>query len=191
MEKVAMLAPLDVDSKIVEIRGKRVMLDVDLADVYGVTTKALNQAVKRNSDRFPEDFRFQLTADESASLRSQTVTSKKGRGGRRYVPWVFTEHGALMAATVLNSPLAVEMSVFVVRAFVRLREYARGHAEISKRLDALERKVTGHDEDLREMFNALRALLTPSPRSRREIGFREEGRPMIATRMHGAGLSCV
>jgi hypothetical protein len=175
MEKVAMLAPLDVDSKIVEIRGKRVMLDVDLADVHGVTTKALNQAVKRNSNRFPEDFRFQLTADESASLRSQTVTSKKGRGGRRYVPWVFTEHGALMAATVLNSPLAVEMSVFVVRAFVRLREYARGHAEISKRLDALERKVTGHDEDLREMFNALRALLTPSPRSKREIGFAKKG----------------
>jgi hypothetical protein len=171
MEKPAMLAPLDVDSKIVEIRGKRVMLDADLADVYGVTTKALNQAVKRNPDRFPEDFGFQLTADESVSLRSQTVTSKKGRGGRRYVPWVFTEHGALMAATVLNSPRAVEMSVFVVRAFVRLREYVRGHAEISKRLDALERKVTGHDEDLREMFTALRALLTPSPRSRREIGF--------------------
>lgn len=106
--------------------------------------------------------------------RSQSVILKRGQN-IKYLPWVFTEHGALMAATVLNSPLAVEMSVFVVRAFVRLREYARGHAEISKRLDALERKVTGHDEDLREMFNALRALLTPAPRSRREIGFAKKG----------------
>ena len=169
------LAPLHVESKIHEIRGERVMLDADLADVYGVTTKALNQAIKRNLDRFPADFRFQLTAEELDSLRSQTVTSKKGRGGRRYSPWVFTEHGALMAATVLNSLRAVEMSVFVVRAFVRLREYARGHAEITTRLDALERKVTGHDEDLLEMFTALRALLTPSQKSSREIGFAKKG----------------
>jgi hypothetical protein len=91
------------------------------------------------------------------------------------VPWAFTEHGALMAATVLNSPRAVEMSVFVVRAFVRLREYARGHTEIAKRLDSLEQKVAGHDEDLRDMFTALRALLTPSPRTRREIGFTKKG----------------
>ncbi len=169
------LAPLHVESKILEIRGERVMLDADLADVYGVTTKALNQAIKRNLDRFPADFRFQLTPEELDSLRSQIVTSKEGRGGRRYSPFVFTEHGALMAATVLNSPRAVEMSVFVVRAFVRLREYARGHAEIAKRLDALERKVTSHDEDLREMFDALRTLLTPSPRSSREIGFAKKG----------------
>jgi ORF6N domain len=174
MTKAKILAPLRVESKILEIRGERVMLDADLADVYGVTTKALNQAVKRNLDRFPEDFKFQLTAEEAASLRSQTVTSKQGRGGRRYVPWAFTEHGALMAATVLNSPRAVEMSVFVVRAFVRLREFARGHTEIAKRLDALEQKVAGHDENLRDMFTALRALLTPSPRTRREIGFKKD-----------------
>jgi hypothetical protein len=104
------------------------------------------------------------------------VTSKEGRGGRRYLPWAFTEHGALMAAAVLNSPRAVEMSVFVVRAFVRLREFARGHTEIAMRLDALEQRVTGHDEDLREMFDALRALLTPSPRATREIGFARKGR---------------
>ena len=125
MTKAKILAPLHVESKILEIRGERVMLDADLADVYGVTTKALNQAVKRNLDRFPEDFKFQLTAEVAASLRSQTVTSKQGRGGRRYVPWAFTEHGALMAATVLNSPRAVEMSVFVVRAFVRRRSSGR------------------------------------------------------------------
>lgn len=104
-------------------------------------------------------------------MRSQLVTSKKGRGGRRYLLWAFTEHSALMAATVLNSPRAVEMSVFVIRAFVRLRAYARGHAEIAKRLDVLERRVTDHDEDLGDMFKALRALLAPSPRNTREIGF--------------------
>lgn len=111
-----------------------------------MTTGALNQAIKRNRDRFPDDFVFQLTPEEAEEVRrsrSQSVILKRGQN-IKYLPWVFTEHGALMAATVLNSPLAVEMSVFVVRAFVRLREYARGHAEISKRLDALERKVTRH-----------------------------------------------
>jgi hypothetical protein len=147
------------------------MLDTDLASAYGVLTKALNQAVRRNPGRFPTDFRFQLTIKEANSLRSQSVTSKNARGGRRNLPWAFTEHGALMAASVLNSPRAVEMSVFVIRAFVRLRAYARGHAEVAKRLDALEHRVTDHDDDLREMFGALRALLTPSPRNAREIGF--------------------
>lgn len=151
------------------------MLDADLAGVYGVTTSALNQAVKRNEDRFPEDFAFELTPEEIGDLKSQSVISSSGHGGRRKPPWVFSEHGAIMVAAVLNSPRAVEMSVFVVRAFVRLREYARGHDEIAKRLDALERKVTGHDEDLREMFTALRTLLTPSPRTRREIGFKKKG----------------
>lgn len=177
MAKPLMLAPLHVETKILEIRSERVMLDRDLAAVYGVTTGALNQAVKRNRDRFPDDFVFQLTPQEAEEVRrsrSQSVILKRGQN-IKYPPWAFTEHGALMAATMLNSSPAVEMSVFVVRAFVRLREYARGHAEISKRLDALERKVTGHDEDLREMFNALRALLTPSPRSRREIGFAKKG----------------
>jgi hypothetical protein len=169
------LAPLHVESKILEIRGERVMLDADLAEVYGVTTRVLNQAVKRNEERFPQDFAFQLTPEEIANLKSQSVTSSSGHGGRRKPPWVFTEHGTIMVASVLNSPRAIEMSVFVVRAFVRLREYARGHAEIAKRLDALERKVTAHDENLREMFTALRALLTPSPRAKREIGFAKKG----------------
>ena len=166
-----MLTRQQVEPPIVEIRGKNVILDMDLAAAYGVLTKVLNQAVTRNPARFPADFRFQLTVEEAESLRSQIVTSKKGRGGRRYLPWVFTEHGALMAATVLNSPRAVQMSVFVIRAFVRLRVYARGHAEIAKRLEALEQRVTDHDESLGEMFQALRVLLAPSPRNVREIGF--------------------
>jgi hypothetical protein len=165
-----MLAPQPLVPPIVEIRGQSVMLDVDLAAAYGVLTKALNQAVRRNARRFPADFRFQLTAKE----RDEVVTNCDHLRNLKYasaLPWVFTEHGALMAATVLNSPRAVEMSVFVIRAFIRLRAYARGHAEIAKRLKALERRVTGHDDDLRDLFNALRKLLAPSPRSARQIGF--------------------
>jgi len=112
------VARIEVESRILAIRGENVMLDSDLARVYGVTTKALNQAVKRNEERFPEDFAFQLTPEEIGNLKSQFVTSSSGHGGRRKPPWVFTEHGAIMAATVLNSPSAVEMSVFVVRAFI-------------------------------------------------------------------------
>src|SRR6476661_3015510 len=163
-----------LDPPIVEIRGKCVMLDRDLADVYGVTTKALNQAVKRNVQRFPGDFRFQLTCEE----REEVVTNCDHLRNLKYasaLPWAFTEHGALMAATVLNSPRAVEMSVFVIRAFIRLRAYARRHAEIAERLDVLERRVTDHDDDLRGMFDSLRALLTPSPRNTREIGFAKTG----------------
>jgi hypothetical protein len=147
------------------------MLDADLADVYGVPTKVLNQAVKRNIQRFPDDFAFRLEPGEAANLRSQSVTSSSGHGGRRHLPWAFTEHGAIMAATVLNSPRAVEMSVFVVRAFVRLRESAGGYAELAARLAALERKVAGHDEGLREMFKAIRTLLQPPVKPRRQIGF--------------------
>jgi hypothetical protein len=146
------------------------MLDRDLAEVYGVTTKALNQAVKRNAQRFPGDFRIRLTGEE----REKVVTNCDHLRNLKYasaLPWAFTEHGALMAATGLNSPRAVEMSVFIVRAFIRLRAYAWGHVEIAKRLDDLERRVTDHDDDLGEMFGALRALLAPSPRNQREIGF--------------------
>lgn len=174
MEKPKILLLAQVDRTILTIRGERVMLDRDLAEVYGVTTKVLNQAVKRNELRFPSDFRFQLTREE----RDEVVTNCDHLRNLKYasaLPWAFTEHGAIMAAAVLNSPRAVEMSVFVVRAFVRLREFARGHTEIAIRLDALEQRVTGHDEDLREMFNALRALLTPSPRTGREIGFVKQG----------------
>jgi hypothetical protein len=172
-----MLAPQPLDPPIVEIRGQSVILDRDLAELYGVTTGVLNQAVKRNWRRFPEDFIFHLNDEEAKEVRrsrSQIVILKRGQN-IKYLPRAFTEHGALMAATVLNSPRAVEMSVFVIRAFIRLRAYARGHAEIAQRLDVLERRVTDHDDDLREMFDALRGLLTPSPRDTREIGFAKTG----------------
>jgi hypothetical protein len=161
-----------MDCRILSIRGERVILDADLAAIYGVATRALNQAVKRNGRRFPSDFLFRLSQEEFEGLRSQSVISNPGRGGRRRYPWAFTEHGAIMAASILNSARAIEMSVFVVRAFVRLRDFARTHAELSSKLDALEKQVAGHDQELRRMFAAVRALLTaPSPRNR-PIGFR-------------------
>ncbi len=132
---------IDVGTRIQSLRGLQVLLDSDLAAIYGVTTAALNQAARRNEARFPADFRFQLIPAEAARLKSQSVTSNPGRGGRRKRPWAFTEHGAIMAASVLSSPRAVEMSVFVVRAFVHLRDFARTHAELGKQLASLERRV--------------------------------------------------
>jgi hypothetical protein len=141
-----------------------------------VPTGALNQAVRRNSDRFPEDFCFQLSTEEVGALRSQIVISKPGRGGRRYRPWVFTEHGAIMAASVLNSRRAIEMSVFVVRAFIRLRALAGAHAELAAKLSLLERRVVGHDARIKRLFRAVRALLEPPPAPRaRRIGFNPGG----------------
>jgi len=164
-----------IEGSIQELRGVQVVLDSDLAAIYGVTTSVLNQAVKRNETRFPADFRFRLTADQFSNLKSQSVTSSRRHGGRRKLPWAFTEHGAIMAATVLNSPRAVEMSLFVVRAFVRLRELARSHAELAKQIAALERRVTGHDEDLKSVLAALRRLLEGDAKPRRRIGFGGEG----------------
>ena len=153
------------------IRGHKVMLDADLAELYGVPTKALNQAVKRNAERFPADFMFQLSGDESLALRSQTVTSSaSARGGRRYAPRAFTEHGALMAATVLNSARAVEMSVFVVRAFVQLREFLAAHRELAAKLDELERKLSTHDQAIAGLIDAIRQLTATPARKSRPIG---------------------
>jgi hypothetical protein len=166
---------VQVEARIREIRGVQVLLDSDLAEIYAVPTKALNQAIRRNAERFPNDFAFRLTSEEFLALRSQTVTSKPGRGGRRYHPTAFTEHGAIMAATVLNSPRAVEMSVFVVRAFVRLRDLARTHAQLARQLAILERRVTAHDEDLKHVLAALRRLLEPPSKPRRSIGFDASG----------------
>lgn len=144
----------------------------DLAALYEVEVKVLNQAVKRNIKRFPADFMFQLTTVEAARLRSQIVTLKTKRGQhRKYPPYAFTEHGAIMAAPVLNSPRAVEVSVFVVRAFVKLRELSITHKEIAKKLNELERKVTGHDQAIAGLINAIRELMTPSEQPRRGIGF--------------------
>jgi hypothetical protein len=160
-----------VDRQILEIRRQRVLLDADLAAIYGVSTKHLNQAVSRNPHRFPPDFAFRLTKPEWSRLRSHFVTSNEGRGGRRYTPRVFTEHGAIMAAAVLNSPLAIEMSIFVVRAFIRFRQLSMIHADLAAKLQRLERRVTVHDEELKQVIAALRAMLTPLPKARRRIGF--------------------
>ncbi len=154
------------------VRGETVVLDSDLALLYGVPTKILNKAVSRNRQRFPDDFSFQMTEEEFGTLRFQIGTSK-GRGGRRYLPYVFTEHGAIMAASVLNSPRAVEISVFVVRAFVKLRELALSHKELAKKLTELEKKVGTHDDAIREIIDAIRQLMTPpiEPKPKRRIGF--------------------
>lgn len=154
-------------------RGQKVMLDSELAGLYDVTTRRLNEQARRNADRFPEDFAFQLTKQEVADLMSQNATSSGfagSHGGRRKLPWVFTEHGAIMAASVLNSPRAVEVSVFVVRAFVKLRELALAHKDIGRKLDELERKVAGHDQAIGGLINAVRELMTPpEPKKKRSI----------------------
>lgn len=149
------------------------MLDADLAELYGVEIKALNQAVKRNAERLPEDFMFQLTVEEFESLRSQIVTLKSGRGQhRKYLPYAFTEHGALMLGNVLKSERAVEVSLMVVRAFVHLRELVSGNKELAQKLILLERKVGAHDKAIAELINAIRQLMSPSSaEKKRSIGF--------------------
>lgn len=179
------LVPIEtIAHKILVVRGQRVILDADLARLYGVSTKRLNQQVNRNLERFPEDFMFQLADAEADSLRLQNATSKTGRGGRRYRPYAFTEHGALMAASVLNSPRAVEVSVYVVRAFVRMREILATHAELSHKLAELESRVGGHDEDISAIMEAIRQLLSPPDPPKRRIGFlaKEKRRPYTVTR---------
>ena len=182
---VAPTAPAveSISLSIAALRGQRVILDSDLAALYGVETKRFNEQVKRNVARFPADFMFQLTAEESDSLRSQIATLKTGRGQhRKYLPYVFTEHGAIMAAMVLNSPRAVEVSVYVVRAFVRLREAAVLHKDLADRLTSLEEKTEAlamsHDtfsrntrNQLRQVFDALRELTIPPDPPTRPIGF--------------------
>ena len=159
------------------LRGQRVLLDAEPAALYGVTTKRLNEQVKRNRDRFPEDFMFQLTSQEATALRSQFATSKNSdsRGGRRYLPYAFTEHGAIQAANVLNSARAIEMSVYVVRAFVQLRELLASNTELARRLDELEtrieKKLTGHDQAIAAMLSAIRQLMNAPVPKRRGIGF--------------------
>jgi hypothetical protein len=152
-----------VQSKILIIRGQKVILDADLAGLYGVQTRVLVQAVKRNIGRFPPDFMFQLDKEEFNRLKSQTVISNGtlGRGGRRYRPYAFTEHGAIMAAGVLNSERAVQASIFVVRAFVRLKQMLGPYKELSAKLDRLEQKVQGHDKDIVAIVDAIRLLMPP------------------------------
>lgn len=162
-----------IAGEILLLRGQRVMLDADLAALYGVAVKRLNEQVKRNSARFPADFMFQLTDAEISALRSQIATMKRGRGQhRKYLPFVFTEHGAIMAATVLNSREAVEMSVFVVRAFIRLRELLSSNKVLAQKLVELEARLEGHDQAIADIVTAIRELMNPPvPDRRRGIGF--------------------
>ena len=187
-----------LESLILVIRNQRVILDADLARLYGVTTKVFNQAVKRNVSRFPKDFAFQLTTAEVTNLRSQTVTSNRetsedyeDTGNRsqivtgsqkhrdpRFRPWAFTEHGALMAANILRSDRAVHMSVFVIRAFVRLREHVVANQAILKRLAEIDRTLLQHDSSLLDLYEKLLPLLQPLPdHPKRRIGFQSKGKP--------------
>jgi hypothetical protein len=158
---------------IVVIRGEKVILDSDLAQLYGVETRRLNEQVRRNIEKFPEDFAFKLTKEKFANLKSQIATSSSDWGGRRKLPLVFTEHGALQAANVLNSEQANKMSVFIVRAFVRLRELALMNETIARKVEQLERRVSDHDEVLIELIQEIKKLIaSPKPKRRpRAIGF--------------------
>ena len=165
----AALSPQALAGRILVIRGQRVILASELAALYEVETKRLNEQIKRNSGRFPADFMFQLTIEEFANLKSQFATSSWG--GRRTPPYAFTEHGAIMAASVLNSDRAVEMSVYVVRAFVQLRELMGNHKALAQKLAELERRVGNHDHSLAEVIDALRALMATPKARNRPIGF--------------------
>jgi hypothetical protein len=172
--KTQRITPVPVEhiaQSILIFRGHKELLDAELASLYGVSTARLNQQVRRNLERFPEDFMFQLSTTEYAALMLQNATSKSGRGGRRKLPLVFTEHGAIMAATVLNSPRAVEMGVYVVRAFIKLREALASNKELTRKLDQLERKLQTHDQAIVGILNAIRELMNPPEPKRRGIGF--------------------
>jgi len=169
----ALLVPVErIERSILLIRGERVILDADLAELYGVETRRLNEQVRRNIERFPQDFMFQLSSEEFSNLKSHFATSRSGWGGRRKLPFAFTEHGAIMAASVLNTPRAVEMSVFVVRAFVWLRSMLATHKELAAKIAALERKLTTHDEQIIALIEAIKRLMAPpEPPKRKRIGF--------------------
>jgi hypothetical protein len=159
-----------IESRIQLIRGNKVILDADLAQLYGVETKSLNKAVERNRNRFPEDFMYQLTRQEFANLRFQFGTSSL-HGGRRHTPYAFTQEGIAMLSSVLRSPRAVAVNIEIMRAFIRMRGMLVSVDELARKLDALERKALAHDKDLEEVFEALRELMTLPESPRREIGF--------------------
>ncbi len=184
-------SPKPIDDLIQTTRGQKVILDTDLAELYGVPVKRLNEQVKRNMERFPADFMFQLTAEEWAVLRSQIATTKtylidnKGatvdsRGGRRTPPYAFTEHGAIMASTILSSPEAVRMSQYVVRAFIKQREFLMANADLLKRLAEIDAKLLNHDEVLKLIIQELQPLLNPPPTPAlpdKEMGFHVKEEP--------------
>ena len=167
-----LIAAPAIEKRIFVVRERQVMLDEDLADLYGVETKRLIQQVKRNLKRFPKDFMFQLVKSEAAALRSQIATSNIGRGGRRYAPYVFTEQGVAMLSGVLRSDRAIVVNIEIMRAFVELRRVASSYAAIEKRLEEVERELGGHDEQLNQIFMTLRQLISPPDRPKRPVGFR-------------------
>lgn len=151
------------------------MLDSDLAELYEVPTRRLNEQIRRNLSRFPEDFMFQLSKEEAAALRSQIATSKTGRGGRRYLPYVFTEQGVAMLSSVLNSERAIQVNIIIKRAFVRLRELLATHHDLARKIEALEKKYATHDVQFKVVFEAIRKLMTPAPvPAKRRIGFKTD-----------------
>jgi hypothetical protein len=165
-------AQVVIERKIYLIRGAKVMLDSDLAELYQVPTKRLNEAVRRNLSRFPPDSMFQLTAEELENLRSQIATSNIGRGGRRYTPYAFTEHGVAMLSSVLSSERAVELNILIIRAFVRLREYLSTHKDLARKLEDVEHTQREHGAHIEQIYGYIQQLLAPPPESsKRRIGF--------------------
>jgi hypothetical protein len=167
----------DIERRILIVRGQKVMLDADLAELYGATTKRLNEQVKRNRRRFPGDFMFQLTSQEKTEVVAICDHLQKLKFSRM-LPYAFTEHGAIMAASILNTKRAIEVSVYVVRAFVKLREAIAAHQELARKLAELEQRVAGHDEHIQSLFEAIRRLMAPPKTEHRRIGFEvRERRP--------------
>lgn len=165
------LIPSDlIEKRILLIRGERVMVDSDIAELYGVTTKRLNEQAKRNGDRFPDDFMFQLTQEEKSEVVANCDHLKKLKFSP-VLPYVFTEHGAIMAAAILNSPIAVEASIQVVRSFIRLRQMLSAHKDLARKLANMEKK---YDSQFKVVFDAIRQLMTPVEPKKRKIGFRRE-----------------
>jgi hypothetical protein len=170
MAQARQIIPLEsIERRIYVIRGHNVMLDFDLAELYGVTTSRLNEQVKRNIERFPEDFAFQLSREAFDALMSQIAISNTGRGGRRKLSWAFTEHGILMLSSVLRSEQAVQVNIAIMRAFVRMREVMISHKEMARRIDDMERK---YDTQFKAVFDALRRIMEPpDPPKKRRIGY--------------------
>jgi hypothetical protein len=167
--------PLPVESRILFVRGQKIILDSALAELYAVQVKRLNEQIRRNLDRFPSDFMFRLTPRECQSLRSQIATSNNRRGGRRYQPYAFSEHEAIMAATVLNSKQAVRMSVFVVRAFVHLREALASNRDLAAKMHELEAHLETHDEVILDLFHTIKQFTSPRKVRRNKLGFQLPG----------------
>ena len=174
--QVTQLVPVEKIERLIHLaRGEKVLLDADLAVLYGVTTGNLNKAVKRNRQRFPSDFMFQLTGEEADALTFQSGRSKQ-RGGRRHKPYAFTEQGVAMLSSVLRSERAVQVNVAIMRAFVGLRRMLAGNETLARKLVELERRLEGHDQAIKSLFDAIRKLMAPPARPRREIGFHAIGK---------------